>query len=368
MRPPTTAQALLSLLSFIPSTHAASRLSAPSGCLTVTKSPTSSGQFSSIQSAVNSLSTSSSSPQCIFISSGTYKEQVLIPSRSASLTIYGSTSDTSSYKANTVTILSSLSQASPGGLNNDQTATLRVKTNNFRLYNVNVENGYGKGSQAVALSAYASSGYYGCSFKGYQDTVLAQEGSQLFARSEIVGVTDFVFGQRAVAWFEKVDLRVLAANLGYVTASGRDSSTNPNYYVFNSCSIAAASGNSVKDGAFYLGRPWREYARVVFQRTSMTSVINPAGWKIWNSGDERTGNVFFGTGHTLQNTLSDYSAGLFSTNVGVDRVLHLLAKHGIAKDVAWFIPGHSMESFPRQMRDIIDSGAEIGLHGQIKRP
>ncbi|KAM7224091.1 Pectin lyase fold/virulence factor [Rhypophila decipiens] len=295
MRPPTVQTLLISLLSFIPSTHAASRLSAPSGCLTVTKSPTSSGQFSSIQSAINSLSTSSSSPQCIFIAPGKYSEQVLIPSRAASLTIYGSTSDTSSYKANTVTILSSLSQASPpGGLNNDQTATLRVKTNNFRLYNVNVENGYGKGSQAVALSAYASSGYYGCSFRGYQDTVLAQQGSQLFARSEIVGVTDFVFGQRAVAWFEKVDLRVLGASLGYVTASGRDSSTNPNYYVFNSCSIAAASGNSVKDGAFYLGRPWREYARVVFQRTSMTSVINPAGWRIWNSGDERTSNVFFG--------------------------------------------------------------------------
>ncbi|KAK4219871.1 glucose 1-dehydrogenase [Rhypophila decipiens] len=72
---------------------------------------------------------------------------------------------------------------------------------------------------------------------------------------------------------------------------------------------------------------------------------------------------YLGTGHTPQNTLSDYSAGLFSANVGVDRVLRLLAKHGIAKDVTWFIPGHSMESFPRQTRDIIDSGAEIGLHG-----
>lgn len=26
----------------------------------------------------------------------------------------------------------------------------------------------------------------------------------------------------------------------------------------------------------------------------MSSVINPAGWKIWNNGDERTSNVFFG--------------------------------------------------------------------------
>lgn len=72
---------------------------------------------------------------------------------------------------------------------------------------------------------------------------------------------------------------------------------------------------------------------------------------------------YLGTGHTPKNTLSDYSAGLFSANAGVDRVLRLLHKHGIAKDVTWFIPGHSMEGFPRQTRDIIDSGAEVGLHG-----
>ncbi|KAM7188620.1 Pectin lyase fold/virulence factor [Naviculisporaceae sp. PSN 640] len=300
----------LSLLSFLPSVSAASRQSAPAGCITVSKSgsgQTSSTTFSTIQAAVNSLSTSSSSPQCIFLTPGTYREQVLIPSRQAALSIYGSTPDTSSYRSNTVTIISSLSQASPGNLNNDQTATLRVKANNFKLYNVNVENGYGKGSQAVALSAYASSGYYGCSFRGFQDTVLAQEGTQLFAKSEIVGVTDFIFGQRGVAWFEKVDLRVLSNSVGALEfvevavdknigwkASGRDSSTNANYYVFNNCDISAAAGQSVSNGAFYLGRPWREYARVVFQRTSMSSVINPAGWRIWNNGDERTSNVFFG--------------------------------------------------------------------------
>lgn len=72
---------------------------------------------------------------------------------------------------------------------------------------------------------------------------------------------------------------------------------------------------------------------------------------------------YLGTGHTPQNTLSDYSAGLFSANVGVDRLLRLLNKHGISKEVTWFIPGHSMESFPKQTRKIIDSGAEIGLHG-----
>lgn len=78
------------------------------------------------------------------------------------------------------------------------------------------------------------------------------------------------------------------------TASGRQSSSGPNYYVLNNCNIAAASGHNVAKGAYYLGRPWAEFARVVVQKTSMTDVVNSAGWRVWNTGDERTANVLFG--------------------------------------------------------------------------
>ncbi|KAK3401596.1 pectin lyase fold/virulence factor [Sordaria brevicollis] len=303
---------LLSLLSLFSSTLAASRTFPPSSsCLTVG----SGRQYTTIQSAINALSTTSSGSQCIFIYPGTYREQVLIPSRSAQLSIYGSTTSTLTYSSNSVTIISSKSQAD--GLSNDETATLRVKAKGTKLYNLNVENGYGKGSQAVALSVYAEGvGVYGCALKGFQDTVLAQEGAQLYARTLIQGATDFIFGQRAPAWFEKCDIKVVANSIGYITASGRDSSSNPNNYVFNSCTISAAAGQSVSAGAYYLGRPWREYARVTFQKTSMTNVINPAGWKIWNTGDERTSNVQFteyaNTGAGASGTRASFSKKLGS--------------------------------------------------------
>ncbi|KAJ4308231.1 hypothetical protein N0V84_012217 [Fusarium piperis] len=279
----------LATLSFVTAAFAASRTSAPKGCLTVRKSP-SSGQYGTVQAAVNALSTSESGSQCIFIDQGTYNEQVLVPKRSAQLSIYGYSTETSSYKGNKVTITASKSQ--DDGLNNDGTATFRVKSANFKLYNVNLANTRGGGSQAVALSAYADSGYYGCALTGYQDTLLSNEGYQLYSRCLIQGATDFIFGQRASSWFEKCDLRVLTATIGYITANGRDSPSGTSYYVFNQCNIAAASGNSVSDGAYYLGRPWREYARVVFQKTSMSSVINPAGWSVWSSGDKPTNLVF----------------------------------------------------------------------------
>lgn len=209
-------KSLIALLSCAGTALAASRTTAPAGCITV-----GSGGYSTIQAAVNSLSTSASGTQCIFIKPGTYKEQVLVSARSAQLTIYGSTTDTTGYAANSVTITGSKSQAD--GLSNDETATLRVKAANFKLYNVNVANTYGKGSQAVALSAYADSGYYASVFTGYQDTLLANTGKQLYAGSLIQGATDFIFGQNAAAWFEDSDIRVVSASLGYITgrSSGR---------------------------------------------------------------------------------------------------------------------------------------------------
>ncbi|KAI5918134.1 family 8 carbohydrate esterase [Camillea tinctor] len=280
---------LVGFTAFAATALAAGRTSAPAGCLNVAKSG---GDYSTIQSAVNSLSTSSSEDQCIFINPGTYSEQVLVSARTAQLTLYGYTDDTSSYSGNQVTITSSLSQAN--GLSNDETATLRVKAVDFKMYNINVENGYGEGSQAVALSAYADSGYYGCAFYGFQDTLLSNVGHQVYAKSLISGATDFIFGQQAAAWFEQCDIRVLGKSLGYITANGRESSSDVSFYVFNNCDVAAGSGESVPDGAYYLGRPWREYARVVFQNTAMSAVINKAGWSIWNSGDERTSGVLFG--------------------------------------------------------------------------
>ncbi|KAL3466957.1 hypothetical protein BJX64DRAFT_204859 [Aspergillus heterothallicus] len=72
---------------------------------------------------------------------------------------------------------------------------------------------------------------------------------------------------------------------------------------------------------------------------------------------------FLGTGASPTNGLSEFSSGYFAGQVGVPRLLRLFKKHDIASRVTWFVPGHSMESFPEQTKAIVDSGAEIGCHG-----
>ena len=57
----------------------------------------------------------------------------------------------------------------------------------------------------------------------------------------------------------------------------------------------------------------------------------------------------------------DISRGMFSGEVGTPRLLKLFDRFGIK--TTWFVPGHSMETFPSQIREVVKAGHEIGIHG-----
>ena len=58
---------------------------------------------------------------------------------------------------------------------------------------------------------------------------------------------------------------------------------------------------------------------------------------------------------------SDIQRGIFAGEVGVPRLLRLFKKHNLR--TSFFIPGHSLETFPHQCQQIVDEGHEIGAHG-----
>jgi peptidoglycan/xylan/chitin deacetylase (PgdA/CDA1 family) len=60
------------------------------------------------------------------------------------------------------------------------------------------------------------------------------------------------------------------------------------------------------------------------------------------------------------------SRGEFGPDVGVPRVLELLARHDVPS--SWYIPGHTLETFPEPSRRVADAGHEIGHHGWTHRP
>ena len=60
---------------------------------------------------------------------------------------------------------------------------------------------------------------------------------------------------------------------------------------------------------------------------------------------------------------SDIQRGVFASEVGNIRLLNLFKKYDLR--TSFFIPGHSIESFPDQVKRIADAGHEIGAHGYL---
>ncbi len=61
------------------------------------------------------------------------------------------------------------------------------------------------------------------------------------------------------------------------------------------------------------------------------------------------------------NSPSDIGRGVFSAEVGTPRMLELFKRYELS--TSWFIPGHTIETWPDMMRRVANEGHEIGLHG-----
>ncbi len=62
-----------------------------------------------------------------------------------------------------------------------------------------------------------------------------------------------------------------------------------------------------------------------------------------------------------QDSPHDISRGVYAGEVGAPRLVRLFQKYGIR--TSWFIPGHSLETFAREMTMVAEAEHEIGLHG-----
>ncbi|KDN36184.1 hypothetical protein RSAG8_11016, partial [Rhizoctonia solani AG-8 WAC10335] len=231
--------------------------------------------------------------------------------------VYGETSNALTYASNQVTITNNIPASQAGG--NDQSGTVRVLATGIRIYNLNIANTYGKPqdkSQAIALSVQAGQfGCYGCKLTGYQDTLLANQGTQFYGKSCIEGAIDFIFGQLGSVWITNSTINTIGD--GYITASGRGAADSA-YYVIDKSTITGT-------GTQYLGRPWRNYARVVVQNTAIGSHVVPAGWSIWSGLEPNTDHVLFGefnnTGGGAWRTGRARFATKMSSGVSISTVL-----------------------------------------------
>ena len=235
-------------------------------------SPDGSGDFRTVQQAVDHAPQQGDGRLIIAIQPGIYHERVVIPQDRPRVTLLGL-----GHEPNSTVITYSMSAATAGGT--FLSSTVDVEGAEFEATNLTIENSFGPGSQAVALSVHSDRAVLRhCRLIGWQDTLYAASGRQYYDRCYIEGAVDFIFGN-ARAVFDHCEIR--SAGAGYVTAESRTAPDGSGGFVFNHCKLTAANG--VKQ--VYLGRPWRPYARVVFLSTEMGAHIDPAGWREWHPGE-----------------------------------------------------------------------------------
>jgi len=236
-----------------------------------------SGDFKSIQKAINSIRDLGPGEALVFIKSGTYNEKVVIPSSKHKITLEGENKD------NTVITNNDFSgklDAFNEKMTTFNSYTLLVMGDDIKISNLTLKNASCNEGQAVSLHVEGdrfvikNSNILGC-----QDTVYAatSHSRQYFENCFIEGTTDFIFGQATVV-FKNCIIKSLADS--YITAAATEAD-KPYGFVFFDCKLIAKDGIS----KVYLGRPWRPYAKTVFINTEMGKHILPEGWNPWK-GDK----------------------------------------------------------------------------------
>ncbi|MGO1397368.1 MAG: polysaccharide deacetylase family protein [Brevibacterium yomogidense] len=62
-----------------------------------------------------------------------------------------------------------------------------------------------------------------------------------------------------------------------------------------------------------------------------------------------------------EDSINDIQRGIYAGELGVPRLLKTFQREDIR--ATWFVPGHSAETFPDQLKMIVDAGHEVGAHG-----
>ncbi|KAJ7185882.1 carbohydrate esterase family 8 protein [Mycena filopes] len=308
------------------------RTTPPAGAIVVRKGTTTAGEFATLTAALNPLPNDSSN-RSIFIFPGTYAEQIDI-TRSGPLTIYGYTTDTTTYTGNQAIITAGVPASTAGS--DDASGTLRIHKNDFRMYNVHVKNTFGAGVQAIAISQYGSRvGFYACGFFGYQDTLYANQGTQVFLKGYVEGAVDFFFGRLGLAYFGGNTIAVKGP--GCITASGRQTADSGSY-VFNANTIVlAANAVSGTSGNIFLGRPWSDFAKVIFKNTVITAPMNKALWSPWSASSPQTDNVLFADFNTTGSGVTGVVRPSFATALTAAQAATYSISSAVGSDFASWV-------------------------------
>ncbi|MBK3645333.1 pectin esterase [Streptomyces sp. MBT33] len=274
----------------LPGTQA--RASAATTTLTVAQDG--SGQYRTVQAAVNAVPANNASRVVVSVKPGTYRELVKVPANKPHVTIQG----TGGSRKDTVIVYNNAAGTQKpdgsGTYGTGGSATVAVDADDFQARNLTISNDFDEAAhtdiaqQAVALRTSADKVFLdGVIVSGDQDTLLVDTASKdklgrvYMANSYVIGNVDFIFG-RATAVIDKsvitLKKRYNGTSAGYVTAPSTAAGRH-GILIANS----TVSGD-VSDRSFYLGRPWHAGGdasldpQATVRNTSLSAAVRTAPW------------------------------------------------------------------------------------------
>jgi pectin methylesterase-like acyl-CoA thioesterase len=250
------------------------------------------GNFTTVQAAINAAPTARTTVYTIFIKNGRYREKISIPATKPFLQLVGES------VANTILTYDDGASTLVGGVavGTQGSASFSVNAADFSAFNITFENTFGDGSQAVAVLVNADHAVFkNCRFLGNQDTLYVKgNGTPLhyFRDCYIDGNVDFIFGS-SVDIFDNCVVYAKtrpATGASYITAAN----TPPGQafgFIFHNAKLPSNVGNTL----YFLGRPWQNSTgstpltqnKVVFIKPTLGfNQIQPAGWTTWDAGTD----------------------------------------------------------------------------------
>ncbi len=244
-----------------------------------------SGDFTSIQEAINAAPSNNDRNTVIYIKRGLYNsEKLIVPGDKINLTLIGESREETVISYHIYDCGGGKCPAEDAALwtgeNILTSATLTILGNGFRAENLTIQNTAGPVGQAQAITVRADKCIFiNVDFYGYQDTMYFWSTAKrsYFEGCLVVGRTDYIYGSGTV-FFESCEIRSWGG--GWITAPST-ALNQPYGFVFNNCLVSYAlnSPRGGDDGELVrFGRPWHEYPKVSWLYCNMTEKIHPQGW------------------------------------------------------------------------------------------
>ncbi len=234
-----------------------------------------SGDFTSVQAAVDAAPENRATPWLIFIKEGEYKEHVNIPANKPYLYFIGQ-----DYKK--VFISDERLSGGDNAVHVDEGATVVARAKNLFFEGISFVNAYGvrekNGPQALALNTKEDRAVFNnCGMYSYQDTWITPSLSNARAYVKncfIEGAVDFIYNSGDY-YFDECIINIVRKSGGYIVAPSHASDVKWGY-VFMNNTITAPGVPSETD--VWLGRPWHNSPKTVWINTIAEVTIPAAGW------------------------------------------------------------------------------------------